>query len=235
MHCGRKPPPWDATRWTRAPAARGEKVVRFRHHRASEAETQTWVCRSQRPRVGAANLAATLRGRPLRSDGLLVRCRVLAPRRLDTCCTWRTMQMRTCSTLYLWVGWHSSPKKRASAVHVCFRIEPAARTPLAGDMSAVCPRFPRFGGAGGCWGLLGGTRLLFHGSRRKIKAEGRKLERRAGGELWGNWGTWRQSRSLCQYLGMLCVSVCLLPLPQCLCYCRILQDLLFELPRLGTY
>lgn len=47
-------------------------------------------------------------------------------------------------------GCRGAPR-RGRALCVCFRIEPAARRPLAGDMSAVCPRFPRFGGAGGCW------------------------------------------------------------------------------------
>lgn len=39
---------------------------------------------------------------------------------------------------------------------------------------------------------------------KKIKAEGRKLKRRAGGELWGNWGL-GDNHAVC--VSMLCVSV----------------------------
>lgn len=147
---GRKTPRGTPPRWTRAPAARGEKVVRFRHHRASEAETQTWACRSQRPQGGAANLAATLRGRPLRSDGVLVRCRVLAPERLDTSCTCRTMQTRTCGTCTCGWGLQRSPKKRASAACVFPNRARCKEAPGRGHVRRV-PKVPRFGGAGGCW------------------------------------------------------------------------------------
>lgn len=198
--------PWDAPRWTRAPAARGDKVVRFRHHRASEAETQTWACRSQRPQGGAANLAATLRGRPLRSDEVLVRCRVLAPERLDTSCTCRTMQTRTCGTCTCGWGLQTSPKKRASAVSVS-EFEPAARRPLAGDMSAACLRFQDLGELG----AAGRKRLPFHVSRKK---QGRGAETPAAGR--------RRIWDLAATVHAVSQSV---PLPVFLCYGTTAQDL----------
>lgn len=80
-------------------------------------------------------------------------------------------------------------QEKGERFHVCFRIEPAARSALAGDMSAGCPRFSRFGGAGA---LLGRRRLLFHGSRRKSgqrggNSSGGQEANFGGGALGGTW------------------------------------------------
>lgn len=74
--------------------------------------------------------------------------------RLDTCCTWRTMQTRTCRTCTCGVGvqrLQTSPRKRASA-H-CLFPNPARckEAPGRGHVRRL-PKVPRFGGAGGCWG-----------------------------------------------------------------------------------
>lgn len=180
---------------TRAPAARGDKVVRFRHHRASEAETQTWACRSQRPQGGAANLAATLRGRTASIRRGSRTMQSFGSGRLDNLLHLPHNAHTHAHVAHahvpagggsLWLQWlqEGSPKKRASAVCSVSESSPLQGGPWQG----TCPPCAQGSKIWGCWGLLGSKRLPFHGSRRKQGTEGRGAEtrqRRAGGEFGG--------------------------------------------------
>lgn len=122
------------------------------------------------------------------------------------------------------VGWQTGrgpqgTQEKGERLHVCFRIEPAARSALAGDMCAVCPRFSRFGGSWGPAGaLLGRRMLLFHGSRRKSRQRGGNSsggqEANLGGR--GPLGGLGDTHAL---LFVCWVCVCALSLPLCACAC----------------
>lgn len=226
---------------TRAPAARGDKVVRFRHHRASEAETQTWACRSQRPQGGAANLAATLRGRTASIRRGSRTMQSFGSGRLDNFLHLpHNAHTRTCRTCTCTCGWGvvvvavvagGETQEEGERCVLCFRIEPAARRPLAGDMSAVCPRFQDLGllgAAGGCWGGRG-----FH----SMVLEESKAQR---GERGGNSSGGQEAN-----LGELSLAcVCALCVRErgcvcvCLCYCMTslcTTLLLVEVPRHNSF
>lgn len=155
-------------------------------------------------------------GEPLRSDGVLVRCRVLAPGRLDNFlhlpaqCTHTHMSHMHMGVVVVAVVAGGEPQEKGERRVLCFRIEPAARRPLAADMSAVCPRFQDLGplgAAGGCWGGRGFHSMVLEENKAHTqRGEGRKLERRAGGEFGG---------------AVLGVCVCALCERErvCLCYC----------------
>lgn len=122
--------------------------------------------------------------------------------RLDTCCTWRTMQTRTCRTCTCGVGVQrvqrvqTSPRTRASA-H-CLFPNPARckEAPGRGHVRRL-PKVPRFGGAGGCWGAG-----CFHSMVLEDHRAGRGAETRAAGRRrilggGGTGGTWRRFRQVC--------------------------------------
>lgn len=130
-----------------------------------------------------------------------------------------------------WGGTVAPRKGRALSMYVS-ESSPLQGLPWQGTCPPCAQGFQgleELGAAGGCWGGRG-----FYSMVLEEKSRQRGGNSSGGQEAnFGGIGGLGDSHAVC--VSMSCVSVCLLPLPQCLCYCRILQDLLFELPRLGTY
>lgn len=138
-------------------------------------------------------------GEPLRSDGVLVRCRVLAPGGSTTSCTCpHNAHTRTCRTCTCTCGWGvvvvavvagGEPQEKGERCVLCFRIEPAARRPLAADMSAVCPRFQDLGllgAAGGCWGGRGFHSMVLEESKAHRGERGGNSTAAGRRRIWGS-------------------------------------------------
>lgn len=147
---------------------------------------------------------------------------------------------RTCRTCTCTCGWGvvevavvagGEPQEEGERCVRCFRIEPAARRPLAGDMSAVCPRFQDLGllgAAGGCWGARGFHSMVLEENKAHRGERGGNSRAAGRRRIWGNC-PWRVCVRVVRERGCVCV---------CLCYCMTslcTTLLLVEVPTASQY